>query len=449
MPRMSTVTVIAVTALVLVPLAAQAQSRAPGLPEGVGKQLVEGTCAACHPTNLITAGSGYTREGWKELISTMMDLSRTPAEQVTITEYLAAHFPPNAGRAPKLVPGTAQVVFKEWVTPTLGQRSRDPIQAADGTIWWAGQWGNLIGRINPATGEMKEYPLPANAMPHTVTLDAKGNVWYTGNRNGTIGYLDPNTGKITEYKMPDPAAKDPHSAIFDARGILWFTLQNSNMVGRLDPASGDIKLVTLKTPNSKPYGIKLDAEGVPWFACNGRPCLVKIDPGTMELTEVELPLPGTTVRRLAVAEDGMIWYVNSGEGRLGRFNPKSGEIKEWPSPSGPKSHPYAIAIVDGIDLVQRVGHATRRAGPFRSQDRDIPELGDPVRRCSCRHHQAHAPHMGRQPDHPPEQHQSHHSGDPEPPRCQSVGRLARLPHAEHPTVPSDDLHFDRAEAVVQ
>ena len=44
----------------------------------------------------------------------------------------------------------------------------------------------------------------------------------------------------------------------------------------------------------------------------------------------------------------MIWYVNSSLGRLGRLNPKSGEIKEWPSPSGPKSHPYAIVIVDGI-----------------------------------------------------------------------------------------------------
>jgi virginiamycin B lyase len=40
--------------------------------------------------------------------------------------------------------------------------------------------------------------------------------------------------------------------------------------------------------------------------------------------------------------------VNSSQGKLGRYNPKSGEIKEWPSPSGPKSHPYAIIVVDGI-----------------------------------------------------------------------------------------------------
>ena len=67
--------------------------------------------------------------------------------------------------------GRRRIAFKEWQVPTLGQRSRDPVEAADGSIWWAGQWGNLVGRIDPATGEMKEYPLPANAMPHTVILD--------------------------------------------------------------------------------------------------------------------------------------------------------------------------------------------------------------------------------------------------------------------------------------
>ena len=29
-------------------------------------------------------------------------------------------------------------------------------------------------------------------------------------------------------------------------------------------------------------------------------------------------------------------------------NPKTGEIKEWPSPRGPESHPYAFAVVDDV-----------------------------------------------------------------------------------------------------
>ena len=266
--------------LCLAPNAAQGQ----GFPDGHGKELVESTCTACHRASQITFSSGYSREDWKELTATMIDLSVNPQAEETILSYLAEHFPPNNRRASTLIEGDFEIEFKEWQVPTLGQRSRDPVEAADGSIWWVGQSGNLMGRINPVTGEMKEYPLPENAMPHSVTMDADGNAWYTGNKNGSVGKLDPATGEITVYKMPDPAAKDPHTAVFDGDGILWFTLQQSNMVGRLDPETGDIKLVTMKTARSRPYGIKVDAEGALWVACNGSNCLVKVDPDTMELT---------------------------------------------------------------------------------------------------------------------------------------------------------------------
>jgi len=309
-----------------------------------GKQLLQQQCTVCHQLSRITGSSGYTKKGWQELISSMTDLSHHPDQELLIA-YLAAHYPPNSKHSPNLRAGDATISFKEWVVPTLGQRSRDPIQAADGTIWWAGQWGNLIGKINPKTGEMQEYPLPAGSMPHSVTLDHNGNVWYTGNKNGTVGKLNPLTEEITVYKMPDPKAKDPHTAIFDKNGTMWFTLQHSNMLGRLTPTTGDIRLVTLPTPNSRPYGIKLDAQGIPWVACNGSNCLVKVDPETLQLSEYKLPDPKTRVRRLDFASDGKLWFVNSSQGRLGRFNPNTGEVKEWPSPSGPNSHPYAIAVV--------------------------------------------------------------------------------------------------------
>ncbi|MEQ8357030.1 MAG: hypothetical protein RH942_15950 [Kiloniellaceae bacterium] len=326
------------------PLAAPAAD----LPAGAGRDQVESVCTACHQTNQITRSSGYSQDGWRELTSTMIDLSGNPELRDSITGYLAAHFPPSANRAATLVPGDQQIGFTEWQVPTLGQRARDPVEAVDGSIWWAGQWGNLIGKIDPATGAMTEYPLPAGAMPHSVTPDADGKIWYTGNKNGSVGKFDPETGEITVYDMPDPAARDPHTAVFDDQGIFWFTLQQSNMIGRLDPASGDIRLVTAPTAGARPYGIKIDKRGVPWVACNGSNCLLKVDPQTMALTEVKLPDPATTVRRLDIAGDGMIWYVNSSQGRLGRYDPATGAIKEWPSPSGPRSHPYAIAVIDGI-----------------------------------------------------------------------------------------------------
>ena len=218
---------ISIVAIMLVAVGVHAQAPAPKgpppLPDGKGKQLVEGLCAACHATNLISTSSGYTREHWKELVGYMIDLSNNKAAQDEILDYLAANFPPNTRRAPKLVPGKVEVTFKEWVMPKLGQRTRDPIQAADGTIWYAGQFGNLIGRLDPKTGVAKEYELPPNSMPHTVQLDPKGRPWFSGNKNGSIGWLDPATGKTTVYKMPDTEAVDVHTITFDKKG------QNSDL----------------------------------------------------------------------------------------------------------------------------------------------------------------------------------------------------------------------------
>jgi virginiamycin B lyase len=336
---------------VLVPLAAIAQDKggkaAPALPDGKAKQLVEGLCSTCHQLNLITNSSGYSREHWRELVGYMIDLSSSP-QQNEILDYLATNFPPSHNkRVAKPVSGNFQVTFKEYAMPQLGQRTRDPIQAPDGSIWYAGQYGNLIGRLDPKTGQAKEYPLPPKSMPHTVQLDPKGRPWFSGNKNGIIGWIDPASGKATTFKMPDPEAVDVHTITFDKKGLVYFTFQWANMIGRLNPDNGDIKLVKVAAERSQPYDIKFDPEGTLWVSCNARPCLLKVNPDTLAITEVKLPLAGTTVRRFDIAPDGTIWYVNSGVGRIGHYSPKSGEIREWDSPSGPRSHPYGIAVLDG------------------------------------------------------------------------------------------------------
>ena len=195
MPGIFSASLIAV-AFVLYPLVAGAQ-----MPHGKARPLVESMCSSCHALQLIQNSSGYTREQWRELVGAMVDLSGNSRLQNEITGYLSAHFPPNNQRTPKLVAGEFEVTFREWVVSQLGQRTRDPMQAPDGSIWYAGQYGNLIGRLDRKTGQAKEYPLPPDAMPHTVQLDPKGRPWYSGNKNDTIGWIDPASGRATVYKM--------------------------------------------------------------------------------------------------------------------------------------------------------------------------------------------------------------------------------------------------------
>lgn len=316
-------------------------------PAGKGRDLVQGMCSGCHQVREIERSLGYSRAGWDELTSTMIDLTAAPDDRNTILDYLAQHFPPSSKRPAVIVPGPYKIETKTWKALRLGQRTRDPVEAPDGSIWYVGQWGNVIGRIDPTTDAIREWDLPPQTLPHSVMVDKAGGIWFLGNGNGTIGKFDPATGTSTVYKMPLPKAKDPHTGEFDQNGIFWFTLQQSDMIGRFDPKSGETKLVDTR-PGAKPYGIKFDSEGAPWVACNGAPCLYKVDPRTMALTEIKLPLPGTTVRRLDIAPDGRVWYVNSGKGRLGVHDPKTGTNTEWDSPSGPTSHPYGINVLDGI-----------------------------------------------------------------------------------------------------
>lgn len=325
--------------------AAPHSATAENLPPGEGQELVEATCTGCHRIRNIERSLGYTREGWEELISTMVDLNGEPELDV-IAAYLAQHFPPNDKRAPVPVDGPLQLDFEAWSGPTLGQRARDPVEAPDGSIWWTGQWADVLTRLDPESSDMREYDLPTDARAHTVTAGEDGSIWYTGNGNGTMGRVDPETGDVTEYEMPDPAARDPHSAIVAPDGRVYFTVQRGNMVGRIDPATGKVDLVTMPTAQSRPYGIKRAADGTIWVGANGSNRLYSVDPESLKVTEHEIPHADSHVRRLDIAPDGTIWYVNSGRGRLGNYNPETGSIREWPSPSGPLSHPYAIAWFD-------------------------------------------------------------------------------------------------------
>ncbi|MDT8399824.1 MAG: hypothetical protein RQ899_14545 [Pseudomonadales bacterium] len=308
------------------------------LPNDEGKDLVQTVCYSCHSVFNIIGSAGYDTPGqWRDLFSTMVNVSDAQAH--TIGTYLAKHFPAKPERQPTLVAGNTDIKITEWLAPTLGQRVRDPIEAPDGAIWWTGMWASLVGRLDPKTGEMQEYHLPAAARPHSIVPDQQGNIWYTGNSNATIGKLDPKTGLITQYPTE---ASDPHSMTFHPNGDLYFTAQGASMLGRLDPDTGE--LTEIKT-EARPYGIQVAANGTVWVAYNGTNKIGALDPETMEVRYYTIPDQRSRIRRLGIASDGMIWYGNSTMGRIGRLDPSTGETREWPSPSGPDSHPYGLVVV--------------------------------------------------------------------------------------------------------
>jgi virginiamycin B lyase len=232
--------------------------------------------------------------------------------------------------------------MKEW-SIERGGRSRDPYVAPDGKVFFAGQQGNYVGSVNPATGEVKYYEIEESTNPHTVIVDDSGFVWYAGNRNGRIGKLNPANGEFKTF--PTGEARDPHTMHFDGKGNIWFSSQGSSRIGRLNMTTGKVELINpLGEQRANPYGLDLDSQGrvfVSLFATN-KIAMVTPDMNFKIFDTAE----GGQVRRNAVTPDGMVWYVDYRRGFVGRLDPNTGQTKEWASPGGSQSRPYAITADD-------------------------------------------------------------------------------------------------------
>jgi virginiamycin B lyase len=341
--------ILSLAALAVIGSAAPAAAQAPrtDFPDGPGKDSFVAICGGCHDIN--RARAGYTPEGWHTVVRMMLNFhAPIPKDQVeTLTAYLIKSFPEPARPAAKLIEGPVKASIKLWDVATPGSRPHDPMAARDGAIWYTGQLSNRLGRLDPKTGAIREYPLASHTGPHGLAEDHDGHVWFTANFGGAIGRLDPKTGIVTTYPLPDPAARDPHTIAIDRSGIVWFTLQQSNMLGRIDPTAGTVKLVNSPTPKSRPYGLMIDSKGIPIFVEFGTNKVATVDPQSMAIKEHLLPDAKARPRRLALSDDNTVWYTDFARGYLGRLDLATGAVKEWPSPTGPKSQPYGIAFAKG------------------------------------------------------------------------------------------------------
>jgi virginiamycin B lyase len=367
-----------------------------GLPDGPNKGLVQQSCTRCHSIEKFT-GERHTRDDWAEEVDVMVRYGATlnNDQAAKVTDYLTKSFPGKPKPRGVVVPGSVRVVITEWAVATPGARPHDPAVAPDGAVWYTGQANGTLGRLDPATGQAKEFPLkkpqtkaflPYGVGPHGLIADAQGDIWFAAQLAGYVGKLDPKTGEQQQYPMPDPQARDPHTPIFDQKGTLWFTLQMSDMVGRILPTTGDVKVVRVPTAASQPYGIKISSKGEPWFVelTGGR--VARIDVATLDIREYALPHDGSMPRRIALTADDAVWYTDYGRGYLGRLDPDTGKVTEWATPSGvgTDSQPYAITTVGNIVWYVETGVTPNMLVRFdpateRFQSWPIPSGGGVVR----------------------------------------------------------------------
>jgi hypothetical protein len=128
------------------------------LPDGNGKQIVQTNCVACHELLRIT-NAGHTRDEWDTVVHNMimMGAELKPEQVSVVTNYLASNFPPKARSNAPTITGAVQANFKEFKSPTRAF-PHDPYAAPDGSIWYSGQLGNVLGRVDSKNGQSKTIP---------------------------------------------------------------------------------------------------------------------------------------------------------------------------------------------------------------------------------------------------------------------------------------------------
>jgi virginiamycin B lyase len=343
-------------------------------------------CAACHSLSPIVH-STYDKDGWLTTFARMRGYSEQsvlthPVElpyKVTVrpdpyfAEYLATinlssktkwdyalktlHRP--AGRA-------TRVIITEYDLPDRGRLPHDAGLDDKGLVWYNDFREPLIGRLDPRTGEIKEWsfpPIKPGFPPGTLSIEpgVHGFLWIPRFRQAGITRFDPRTEEFQTWAdLPEfntDHAIDPQVAPAPD-GTVWYpNLDNLNMY-RLDPTTGHIAvypmypdyypeqggIIVQFSYNQKPqghftYGVAADSKSNVYFCDITGGNIGRIDAKTGKVTLFKTPTLNSGPRRISIDSQDRARFGEYYANRVGMFDPKTEKFKEWQAPT-PWVGPY-------------------------------------------------------------------------------------------------------------
>ena len=222
-----------------------------------------------------------------------------------------------------------------------------------GRVYWTEIAGNHIGVLDPATDDLRRYPVETNgAWQHTLRADTRGNVWFSNFTSASLlGKFDPATNAVTEYDVLEkwnvrgwngygltvdaqdrvwsvglttsaigmydsradrwaayPIASPARRLAVDAKGQVWACQFFGNALSRIDPATGRVTEFPLPLKYGSPYEVWPDADDNLWVTNDVYNALVKFDQATSQYTYVPYPDLEAHTPKLETDEDGTIWF---------------------------------------------------------------------------------------------------------------------------------------------
>ena len=184
-----------------------------------------------------------------------------------------------------------------------------------GSVWFTERKTGKVGRLDPASGKIKEYAVGGD--PYDLEVGRNGIVWISLLKTDKFVRLDPRTGKTAEIGTGPGSA--PRRVAVAPDGTVWMTLYGVGAVAKIDPAHFQVAK-TYNLPggsNSGPYAINADAMGRIWVSEIQTDNIVVLDPRTDAMRVFKLPTKDASVRNATIDAQGRYWYVGSHAGILG------------------------------------------------------------------------------------------------------------------------------------
>ena len=257
---------------------------------------------------------------------------------------------------PRLTGKSTHVIITEYDLPNSLIEPHDVMLDRQGTVWYSDFGQMFLGKMDPKTGKVTQYPIPETKKGWPVgtldlEIDQDGNPWIGLMYQSAIARFDRKTETFRTWSTPaewdTDAGQLGHIAIQGTQvdGKVWIKQSEGNNIYRLDVPSNTFEnLGSFKDPrNGKrigTYGLHSDLENNIYLLDFGAGNIVKIDAKTKLPTVYLTPTANSRPRRGHVDAQDRLWFAEYEGNAIGMFDPKTERISEWKVPT-PYSSPYS------------------------------------------------------------------------------------------------------------
>jgi virginiamycin B lyase len=154
------------------------------------------------------------------------------------------------------------------------------------------QGGNMVGRLDPKTGEVRVVGSPTpKSNPYGMVVSSEGVPFFVEFGSNKVASLDPDTLVIHEYGLPR-VDSHPRRVAITPDDVIWYSDYSRGYLGRLDPKTGKIsEWPSPGGPRSRPYAITAVGNVIWYSESNTKPnTVVRFDTKNGEIPNVDHPV---------------------------------------------------------------------------------------------------------------------------------------------------------------